>query len=54
MKILHQRLLQLIAELTRGENVSQISLYLYINKHFLSTILQRTWNTSILKEQLWL
>lgn len=54
MKILHQLLLQLIAELTRGKNVSQVSLHLYINKHFLSTILQRNWNTSILKEQLWL
>lgn len=40
MKILHQLLLQLIAELTRGKNVSQVSLHLYINKHFLSTILQ--------------
>lgn len=54
MKILHQLLLQLIAELTRGKNVSQVSLHLYINKHFLSTILQQNWNTSILKEQLWL
>lgn len=54
MKILHQLILQLIAELTRGKNVSQISLHLYINKHFLSTIQQRNWNTSILKEQLWL
>lgn len=41
MKILHQLLLQLIAELTRGKNVSQVSLHLYINKHFLSTILQQ-------------
>lgn len=53
MKILHQLLLQLIAELTREKNVSRVSLHLHINKHFLSTILQRNWNTSILKEQLW-
>jgi len=55
MKILHQFLLQLIAELTRGGggiNLSQVSLHLYINKHFLSTILQRHRNTSILKEHL--